>query len=318
MKTLHILNGDATKALFTKSGLTGDVCVWREALATGPVHPEIRSPEFWKLRAQYVTDSFKGYFQKGPNLDDYQVLTVKELAIIEEAGRYDELILWFEYDLFCQVNLIALLGWLKCLKPKNTKISLICINQFPGHSHFRGLGELNPQDFPSLIGQGIQLSPSDLKFGYEAWLAFAGADPRHIQTLLNSDFPAAFPFLSSALKAHIKRFPKADNGLNHLQERMLDLIKKGGNTKKKIVGEMLRQDFYYGFGDVQYFEMLHQLAKLYDTQGDRLIINTQGESVLSGQVHFLAIEKSDFPLGGANGRKYHLLQTAERLMPSSY
>ncbi|MDN5214171.1 hypothetical protein QQ020_18990 [Fulvivirgaceae bacterium BMA12] len=317
MKTLHILNGDATKSLFTQSGLTGDICVWREALATGPVLQVVGSPEFWKLRAQYIMDSFEGYFQKGPDLEEYQAMAVK-LAMVEKAAHYDELILWFEYDLFCQINLIALLSWLKHLEPKNTKISLVCIDQFPGHPNFRGLGELKPQDFPSLIGQKIQLTTKDLEFAHEAWLAFADPDPRAIQNLLNRSFPPAFPFLADALKAHIKRFPRARNGLNHLQVKQLELIRKGSSTKKKIVREMLQNDFHYGFGDLQYFEMLHQLAKLYDTQGDQLLLNSTGESVLSGTMHFFDIEKSDFPLGGANGRKYCLDQADETLTVSNY
>ncbi len=318
MKTLHILNGDATKSLFTQSGLAGDICVWREALATGPVHHVVGSPEFWKLRAQYVVDSFEGYFQKGPNLDDYHAMSTNELAMIKKAADYDELILWFEYDLFCQINLIALLSWLKHLEPENTKISLICIDQFPGHPNFRGLGELKPQDFPLLAEQKIQLFTSDLKFAHEAWLAFADPDPRAIQNLLNRSFPPAFPFLAAALNAHIKRFPTAQNGLNHLQIKQLELIRKGSTTKKKIVREMLQHDFYYGFGDLQYFEMLHQLDKLYDTRGDQLLLNPIGESVLSGTAHFFDIEKSDFPLGGANGRKYCRDQADETLIVSNY
>ena len=304
MKTLHVLNGWATKALFVKSGIPGDISVWNEALISGPVQPEVGTRQFWDIRAQYIVDSYKGYFQKGPSVQDYEEQTVKEFEVISRAGQYDELVLWFEYDLFCQVNMIALLSWLHHQNLGNTQIFLICIDQYPGHPDFRGLGELDPEDFTALIGQKTRLSKQDLEFADKVWAAYASPDPGNLHELINKDFPAAFPFLSHALKIHLQRFPSSKNGLNHLQAKMLKLINQGITQKKKLVGTMLMDDFHYGFGDSQYFEMLYQLQRLYDDHQGELSLNVEGNNVLTGKQHFLKIEKSGFPLGGANGREY--------------
>ena len=318
MKTLHILNGEATKALFVKSGITGDISVWNEALICGPVQPQVGTNDFWQTRARYIVNSYKGYFQKGPDLQDYEKHALDEFEIIAQAGQYDETILWFEYDLFCQVNMIALLSWLYLQNLNNTQIHLVCIDQFPGHPHFKGLGELNPEDFTELMKQKIRLSQQDLQFAHKAWLAYANPNPHDIQNLLTKDFPAAFPFLSHALKIHLQRFPSPKNGLNHLQTRILILIQQEAKEKKKLVGKMLTDDFQYGFGDVQYFEMLYQLQRLYDNHQDELSLNAEGNNVLSGTQHFLDIEKSDFPLGGANGRKYSWDEQSGTLARADY
>lgn len=318
MKTLHILNGEATKALFVKSKIPGDISVWNEALICGPVHGEIGTKDFWDMRARYIVDSYSGYFEKGPDLDDYEEKMVEEFEIIRHISRYDEVILWFEYDLFCQVNMIALLSWLHHQDLKSTRVHLVCIDQFPGHPHFRGLGELDPADFEVLAPQKIELSAEDIRFAHEAWRAYANPDPRNIQEFLDKDFPAAFPFLSNALKIHIRRFPSSQNGLNHLQTKMLTFINQGIKQKRKLVGAMLKDDFSYGFGDVQYFEMLHQLRGLYDSHPDELSLNALGSSVLSEEKHFFDIETSGFSLGGADGRKFCVDEQSGMLKASGY
>ena len=64
-------------------------------------------------------------------------------AAIERHESYDELILWFEHDLFDQLNLIQLLTWIRERLPAAKPVSLVCIGSFPGHPRFKGLGELS-------------------------------------------------------------------------------------------------------------------------------------------------------------------------------
>ena len=45
MKTLHVLNGDATAHPFASAGLPGDVAIWREMLSEGPLLAVPKSDE---------------------------------------------------------------------------------------------------------------------------------------------------------------------------------------------------------------------------------------------------------------------------------
>jgi len=45
---IHVLNGDSTVQILAKSGIQGDVIVWRELLCEGPVNFTVGSDEFWK------------------------------------------------------------------------------------------------------------------------------------------------------------------------------------------------------------------------------------------------------------------------------
>lgn len=100
MNRLHVLNGDATAYKFKASGIEEDFLVWREALSEGPVCPFQSEEAFWNLRAAFIHRSY------GENRAVYEKKVISEFARLKEAARYDEITLWFEHDLFCQVNLL--------------------------------------------------------------------------------------------------------------------------------------------------------------------------------------------------------------------
>ena len=72
-------------------------------------------------------------------------------AAIENFSDHEEVVLWFEHDLFCQVHLIYLLDWFAQRDLGNTRLSLISIDEFPGVKMFHGLGQLNEAQLTSLL-----------------------------------------------------------------------------------------------------------------------------------------------------------------------
>jgi len=89
---LHVLNGDATHRVFEQTHLTGDVLVWRDILVEGPAaSPDARAP--W-LAAHLGIDA-----------EEYVRGRREEAAALAATARHDEVVLWFEHDLFCAVNL---------------------------------------------------------------------------------------------------------------------------------------------------------------------------------------------------------------------
>ena len=52
--------------------------------------------------------------------------------------------LWFEFDLHCQVNMLGVMAMmLKHTDLSPPAIYLICPDEFPGEEDFRGMGQLN-------------------------------------------------------------------------------------------------------------------------------------------------------------------------------
>src|SRR6185312_17187630 len=96
---LHVLNGDSTAHGFRDTGLEGDTLVWREVFSQGPLSEDISSGAFWKAREEWICGTFS---EQG---DDYRKTVVAPLEKLNEP--YEEINLWFEFDLHCQANLLG-------------------------------------------------------------------------------------------------------------------------------------------------------------------------------------------------------------------
>jgi len=102
---LHILNGDSTLAKFTKTSIQGQCMVWREVLTQGPLFYSLDSELFWEMRSQFMEKAY------GAKLAGYRRKVISEFNKLKKF-KGDEIVLWFEYDLFCQVNFMAIMSYL--------------------------------------------------------------------------------------------------------------------------------------------------------------------------------------------------------------
>src|SRR6185436_8655477 len=134
---LHIHNGDASAGTAQKSSIPGEHLAWREALVCGPAPGGLSSDEFRSVRARHLSEAYGADIEKC----DLELRAQEEsLAGFED---HEEVVLWFEHDLFCHIHLIYLLNWFAQRELGKTKLSLISIGEFPGVPGFHGLGQLN-------------------------------------------------------------------------------------------------------------------------------------------------------------------------------
>lgn len=250
MKTLHILNGDATLNIFKQTSISGDVLVWREILADGPVAHN----NLWELRANWIQQTF------GEQPSVYMQKVVDEAKKLNDLEKYTELVLWFEYDLVCQINLTYMLNILNS-NPHNPPIYLICPDHFPNRPNFRGLGELNPQELEQLYPTKTALSKADLSLASSAWDLYVTNDRNQIEAFLNHDF-GNLVLLQKALKAHLLRLPKGEKQLSYLEETLLDLAKIYQGNKPAIYEAFWQQAPIFGLTDLQIDLILAKLEKI--------------------------------------------------------
>ncbi|MBB2146039.1 DUF1835 domain-containing protein [Pedobacter sp. LMG 31464] len=250
MKTLHILNGDATLYVFNRTKIEGDILVWREILADGPVS----KTNLWELRSDWICKTF------GENSTNYQQKVITEAEKLNNIDKYDEVVLWFEYDLTCQINLICILSSINSNYNEDTSISLICPESIEVMPNFRGLGELNPTQLSELLHQKVKLQKADLAFAAEAWDLYIENDFEKIQAFLIRDF-GNLPLLKKALKAHLLRFPNRSTQLNHIEEVLLGFINSGISSKAELYDAFWTQESIYGLTDLQLDHILNQLKE---------------------------------------------------------
>jgi len=94
----HILNGDSLNEQFPDS-ISGEIIITRECLVDGDVSGETLA-DFYINRAKFI-----GYLLNENNTDFYFRKSVVEFLKIQNIPEMSEINLWFEDDLFCQVNL---------------------------------------------------------------------------------------------------------------------------------------------------------------------------------------------------------------------
>ncbi|QQL49335.1 DUF1835 domain-containing protein [Mucilaginibacter ginkgonis] len=243
-QTLHILNGDATLPGFIDCGIEGDTLIWRETLSEGPVANTLDAG-FWKMRAQWISNTYNASEQEYFNWE------ATELAKINEP--YDEINLWFEFDLFCQVNLLGVMQMLNQQTDLSERaVHLICPDTVPGVDNFRGLGQLSGGQLETLFDDRIQLTDYDFKLAAEAWQLYIAGDAENLKTwLITNSFWGSLHALKPAMEAHVKRLEVNAAGYNYIEQTLLEIYNSGITSRPAIYEAFWKDNSIYGMGDKQ-------------------------------------------------------------------
>jgi hypothetical protein len=119
-----------------------------------------------------------------------------------------------------------------------------------------------------------------------------------------------FEYLPDAIKAHLKRFPSIKNGLNELENRILDIsIKDKPKSKKELLSNLITNQGIYGFGDTQYERVISTLKPLFSSFNP-VRVNSKGKSILLTENNYYSqIRDTEVYLGGAI--KYNYLYNTD-------
>jgi hypothetical protein len=249
---------------------------------------------------------------------------------------HEEVVLWFEHDLFCQTILIYLLNWFNERDLNNTRLSLVCIGEFPGRANFRGLGELSAGELASLFPDRRPVTSAQLKLGTSAWQAYSSPKPTDIEKLLQTD-TSSLPFLRTSLLAQLRRFPALKNGLGIIENRSLKLIAGGARKFSDLFSQFGDAEPAYGLGDAQFWLALRRLTDIRepllrisgrghattsltpDIIEATFDITEQGKSVLAGEADFVNLNGIDQWLGGVHlsndGNVWRWNEESQRISP---
>jgi hypothetical protein len=250
---LHILNGDDTLRGFEETGLDGDTLVWREVLSEGPLSKKLDA-DFWQMRAEWVSKDFNS------TPAQYMEWVTGELAKLN--GPYDEINLWFEFDLHCQVNMLGVMQLLKQQVDLSERaIYLICPDSYPGVDDFRGMGQLNGEQLEYLFDDRIRLTEYDFQIAEEAWTAYRTNDANQLQEWVSRNpFWGSLHMLKTALEAQHKRLLINENGLSYIEQTLLSIHQSGITDRTEIYRKFWSVEKIYGMGDKELGIYLNKLG----------------------------------------------------------
>lgn len=117
--TLNILNGQSMYDYFKQHHFdeNGVFVPFNEAMCVGQVTADIFSDQFNKCRCDALHVTF----------EHYNEVTLKSLQILCE-NQFSHIVLWFDDDMFCQINLLTLLAYLDQINYER-KITFNLINR---------------------------------------------------------------------------------------------------------------------------------------------------------------------------------------------
>ncbi|NOV02696.1 DUF1835 domain-containing protein [Paenibacillus planticolens] len=251
---LHIVNGDHVGDKLRQGNIRGDILVWREVYPVGPVFVEMGEPGQRSARAEYLERTM------GIPRDDYVTKCKSQEQILENFHKYDEVVLWFEHDLFDQLMLSYLLHWFSKRAQGRTKLNLLCVGDYPGIDLFRGLGQLTTKQLEALSGTWQRIGQKELETGSAIWEAYASPDiERHVE-ILHQD-TSALTFAHAALDMHVSRLPSIMNGLGIVEQTIVDLIQHGVNTPRELFQEVGSRLSLLGMGDLEFWYRLRGMSE---------------------------------------------------------
>ena len=212
---LHITNGESVS--IPQTGLPGQVVYWNDALHDGPVPPGLSLQELSRIRERFIAEFFA--------VPLVEVSFARRDEAITNFRDHEEVILWFEHDLYDQLQLIQILDWFSRQHLATTRIALISVDAY--------LGPMTPEQLVPLFKTRHTVTAAEFETAQAAWTAFCSPEPNGLVQLLGSD-TSALPFLNRALLRHLQQFPALRNGLSRAERQILELAESGVHKPRDL------------------------------------------------------------------------------------
>lgn len=245
---LHLLNGDQLAYQLQGASYFQRHLVFREALIVGPVTGSSLN-EFWKTRTDFITSSY------GVTAEEYRQKTISEIERLHSLPEDTEICLWFENDLFCQLNLWFLLSVL--VDWPKFKLFRVFPPTSTAENRWDGFGRATPDSLENCYQARVPLTTSDIALGKAFWQAYSSQDWEEFNNLSRQPSPC-FQLLEEVGQAQLDRLPGSD-GLGKPERILHQILASGVTDFPLLVQKFNRQAGIYGFGDLQVKAMLDAL-----------------------------------------------------------
>ena len=262
---LHVTNGESTVGELSRTGLAGRILPWRDALHEGPVLP---GPDAVRRAAR---NEFLGI--------PVAVFEARDRELDTHPGAF---VLWFEADLYDQLQIVEILARLAARGVDPERITLIQVGEVPGIARFGGLGELTAEQLRVVAAQAaVGLSADALALATRAWDALRSPDPGGIAALIDVRSPE-LRFVGEAFGRLAREYPSARDGLSLTERRLLAAL------PATAIDAFLRgaaKEARPFLGDGFAFAALARMQEgglLAPAAADRLVRTELGDQVLSG------------------------------------
>jgi hypothetical protein len=279
---LNITNGGNAAGTLTEAGIAGKTIAWRDVLHEGPVDTSLALNALSKQRARFISERGWGDFAHVSG--DF----AERDRVIQHLDYFDEVVLWFEDDLYDQLQMIQLLDFFSRGGPRRKKLSLIVVDGY--------IPPLSAAKLKQLDDARAPVTTEQLELAQRAWKAFGSDDPSAISLLLSGE-TSALPYLAGAFVRHLEEFPSTTNGLSRSEREALTAVEEGHTTPVAAFMEVGDKQDSIFLGDIVFYSYLERLSG----KKNPLVTWSDGSAVVSPTAEnsreFVKRELTVTPLG---------------------
>ena len=309
---LLITNGDVAAALLRQAVPGAEVLPWRDVLTDGPVTMTEALSDLAEIRADFLAD--KGW---GDSEALRQSFTSRNNGL-EHHSAFEQVVLWFEHDLYDQLQLLQILDWFSDFD-LGEGLALVQTQDFIGRRSVEDIAELRVLE--------TTVTSEQLDLAHVGWRAYREPEPYDWVALLDEETDA-LPHLEAAVLRSLEELPDPKNGLSRTEQAMLEAIKAGANNPVELFSAVQDKEAAPFMGDWSFWDRLDAIAggetplvegiedmkfrpdwpeEIRDAYFIReLSLSELGEDVLSGTQDFTEIAAISRWLGGTHVSSDHL------------
>ena len=287
LTTLHITNGDATVDLLRHAGFSGTFLPWRDILHLGPVPSDLPLEQLSTQRAAFIAGM--GWADQS-SVEAAFVSRDQQLA---QAGSFDSIMLWFEHDLYDQLQILQLLSWFDERQDLLPRTQLI--------NPDKHLGYHTPEEAKALVDIAVPVTQQMTTLAVRGWLAYGRQTPEDWASLLTQD-TSVLPHLHNAILQSMGELPSSARGLTDTESRILSLIDSGHTNRRALFRQYCNTTPAQFHGDMSFFWLLDQLLLdqplLLEEKDDELSLTALGTEVLNNATRWQRHYSNKLWLGG--------------------
>jgi hypothetical protein len=278
---MHVTNGDSAAALIAELVAPEPVLPWRDMLHDGPVRAGLGLDELSGERARFLAGCF--------GLDQEAALAefrARDACLRAAIGDGTSFVLWFEHDLYDQLQLVQVLSTLVEAGVPKARVALA---QADDH-----LGRMPPDALARLARE--ELTDGQREAALDAWAAFRALTPEPLALSLQVE-PVGLRWLVPAVARLLEELPAPGTGLSRTERRIVELLAEQPRTPGELFEAASATEPARFLGDWPFFMRLDALAV-----GPRPLVD--------------GLPPGGFPYTGAEAGRRAYLDTAAKLTPA--
>ncbi len=288
-ETLHVTNGDGALYLLKKAGIPGTHLAWRDALNEGPVPAGLTLEKASGLRARYLAE--RGYGNPIKLIHDFERRDVQ----LRRAREFQEVVLWFEHDLYDQLQLLQILTTLEELELEAGQVAVVQADHY--------LASMTVDEIPPLFRKRRTATAAIFKSARRSWERFTSSSPAELYAAANED-AIGLPFLRTAIRRLCEEYPWTRDGLSRSQRQALEAVARGPASPDELFTRAGAREEAGFLGKRSFARILDELSSgetaLVEGEGEQLTPTGLGRRVLAGDADWLDQHAIDRWVGGVH------------------